>query len=258
MVTIFRALVATFLLTAHVNALSLQWQVASRPKFKRHAWFGEDASACSGRSGVVTDGVGGIHKRYGKSSDKFAQALAKGLNGALASGDNDILSAAGSAFAAVERKRVVGAATLAMATLRDGQLQYGVVGDALVRVYHPSPSPNPDDTGLRCIARAGSLGGGPTRGAPPQLRIVPDAGQLVSDSSALRSLKVGRTAVEEGDLLLLASDGLIDNLDDAQIQVILEEKAKGGGAARALADGASRRGLKPDDVTVMVAVVVAK
>ena len=249
-------LARTFLLAAvRVTALSVQWQVASKPLFKRHAWFGEDAHACASRSGVVTDGVGGIHHRYGTSSAEFAQALAKSLNGKLASGDTDLPSAAGSAFETVERKRVVGAATLAMVALRGGQLQYGVVGDALVRVYHPNP--NPDDAGLRCIARAGSLGGGPTRGAPPQLRIVPKAGRLVSDSSALRSLKVGRTAVEEGDLLLLASDGLIDNLDDDQIQVILE-RARGGGAARALADGAARSGLKPDDVTVMVGVVVAK
>ena len=140
-----------------------------------------------------------------------------------------------------------------MATLRDGQLQFACVGDTMVRVFHPSPA---DGGSLRCIARAGASGAALTRSAPAQLRLVPGAeqGRLVSDSSALARLVVGRSAVVEGDLVLLATDGLLDNLEDDEVREIMETRTRG--AARALAEGASRARRKPDDVTVLVGLVV--
>ena len=200
----------------------------------------------------MADGVGGIYSTYKVSSASFAKALATRTNAELSSG-SDIPRAVAGAFSVLETKRRIGAATLGTVALRDGLLQYACVGDALVRVFHPI-SDRADS--LRCIARAGSSGR-LSSSPPQQLKVVPGAqlGSIVSDGTALRSLVVGRTSVVEGDLVLLGTDGLIDNLDDDAILGVLQ--MKGCAAARALADGATRAALKKDDVTVMVGLVCA-
>jgi serine/threonine protein phosphatase PrpC len=69
--------------------------------------------------------------------------------------------------------------------------------------------------------------------------------------------EVSRVALEDGDLILVCSDGLCEPVDDAAIAEILAREPEPTTAAQALVDEALRRG-GPDNVTVVLAAVTVE
>ena len=213
-------------LVAGVSALTIRWSTSSKPLFKVHAWFGEDAFVASGSSAVVTDGVGGYHAKHGISSAGVANKYAKALQSRL--GKTDFSRAVSGAWRSVTAP---GACVFAAACYEEGALSYAAVGDASVRVYRES----------RCIARAGGSSG---YGAPAQLWIGPDG---TRDGKALNGMAVKRCVLQSGDLILLCTDGVTDNLEEGDM-------ARKAASASGIVDSAKCAGRKDDDITAIVGV----
>ena len=222
------------------------------PLRKLHAPFGEDACVVASRCVVVADGVGGFHARHGTSSAAFAARLAAAV-GDAASGGGDLADAARAAIARCGGRAPPGAATLLAARLDAAAcaLDVVVVGDC----------------GLRLLRRGGG-GDGPWRVSwrSPGWRAPASGGRRVAPSQVSRQpgardatlaglLDRARAPAARGDLVVVGTDGLWDNLDEDEVLRAVARAPAPRAAATAIARAARAARRKPDDITVAVGLV---
>ena len=208
-------------------------------------WANEDAQFVAGNYCGVFDGVSAL-----PASRAYARQLS-GLTRSTLSREGAVIDAAAwkrtvvNALQAAARgaERLDGASTacLACVDLERRQLSTYVLGDSGWLLFAPSAS------GRRLCARSS-----PQRhsvGAPYQL-----VGGRRADRSDPPSAGLASTQpLLPGSVLLLHTDGLLDNLALDEIAELVERDAARGASAlaRRLAAAARARRLKPDDVTVV-------
>ncbi|KAL6633931.1 hypothetical protein ACP70R_026602 [Stipagrostis hirtigluma subsp. patula] len=123
-----------------------------------------------------------------------------------------------------------------------------------------------------CIGDSGFAvlrGGRVVRRSTPQRHFLSDApfqlSARPSDSDDVTLARTGEAAARDGDVVVAGTDGLFDNVRDAQLERAVQMGTKLGFSPQNMADiiagvayEASRRSLggKPDDITVVVAFVV--
>ncbi|KAF8775786.1 hypothetical protein HU200_004172 [Digitaria exilis] len=90
------------------------------------------------------------------------------------------------------------------------------------------------------------------------------SGRSGGDSDGVAVARTGEVAARDGDVVVVATDGLFDNVRDEQLERVVQMGTRLGFSAKNMADivagvayEASRRTLmgKPDDITVIVALV---
>jgi protein phosphatase PTC7 len=211
---------------------------------------GEDASLATSHVLCVSDGVGSWRHTHGIDSGAYARGLCRRIEEC---GAVDPLEAMWAAYRAVPK--VDGSATLCVAMLFGSRLEVANIGDSRYMVLR--------DGKIIATSRPQQF----KFNAPYQL----GRGSPFSPNSA----ELTDITLAPGDRVVLATDGLWDNLHD---EVILEILRDGGGAAELVARArtisedptaltpfaANARALdiydldggKPDDITVIVAEVV--
>ncbi|GJN21648.1 hypothetical protein PR202_gb09146 [Eleusine coracana subsp. coracana] len=232
----------------------------------------EDAFFVHLRAGIVAvaDGVGGCRKR-GADAGAFARALVRhaldvvNTDGCKTINPSNLLR---KAYAEAARRFTPGASTAVVASFRGATLRWAYVGDSGFAVFR----------GGRVVRRSR-----PQQhrfNCPYQLRAT--GGDGVGDAA------VGEMQVAEGDVVVVGTDGLFDNLFDHELQWMVRKGAEMGLNPQVMAEEiaaaaytASRStapspysvesarnyvkdgkemhyGGKIDDITVVVAYVVPK
>lgn len=209
-------------------------------------WPKDDGSADEPIIVAVADGMGGHAGGEVASSVALDTAMSVGGEPAMR------IQAANLAVvdAAKERPRLAGmGTTLTLGVLDpDGDLDLGHVGDSRAYLWR--------DGELRQVSRDHSY-----------VADLIDAGELEPEQAAshpyrsviTRAVGLDPTVevdtygvvLEEGDRILLCSDGLTDMLDDAAIATILSEFDDTGGAADALVEAANEAG-GVDNISVVL------
>eukprot|EP00429_Kryptoperidinium_foliaceum_P041780 CAMPEP_0176105406 /NCGR_PEP_ID=MMETSP0120_2-20121206/52895_1 /TAXON_ID=160619 /ORGANISM="Kryptoperidinium foliaceum, Strain CCMP 1326" /LENGTH=391 /DNA_ID=CAMNT_0017439523 /DNA_START=65 /DNA_END=1240 /DNA_ORIENTATION=+ len=282
------------------------------PHPEKVEYGGEDSFfiSCDGLALGVADGVGEWGWRFGLNPRDFAMEL---MEGTMRSAEDQFCSDTDAPVAERARQALsagfndvksFGAATALVVTLNaaSGELGVANLGDSGLRLLRPTPTSG--GTSLHVVERTEEQQH--EFNLPFQLSKVPKAKDFPKlraegKSALIQAVKAHGAAksdapsdaamytfgVEAGDVLVLGSDGLFDNLGDDEICAISQEAiaVAGHGAidtqelARVLAVAAARRstdkeaetpfclqaaragmeyrGGKVDDITVVVAVVEA-
>lgn len=259
----FASFAAAFKKTAFIEMAvsTVKWGTASQPLRKLYAPFGEDAFTVSrcGRRVAVADGVGGFYTKHGVSagvfSRKWTQLVSKGLQG-------DLKQDAILALDQAARSKSAGTATFALvqtSTIDNGLLlQVLVVGDCKICIMRRR-------SGIeeRWIpAYESSSQRASSNGAPLQTG-VSIKGEILN-ANVLRNAIVRKVSIQRGDIVILGSDGLFDNLADADVATAIDRSF---GPPTKVADAspqkisenlvalARKNFFKPDDITVIVGLV---
>ncbi|PON97653.1 PPM-type phosphatase domain containing protein [Trema orientale] len=222
--------------------------------------LGEDAHfICADRQTIgVADGVGGW-AAYGIDAGKYARELM--LNSAIAAARNSKGQADHDRGHDVDPKRVLreafsrcaeveGSSTACIVAHNDGALLAANVGDSGFMVFRDGKLlyKSPIQQHVDCVP------------CPPPYQL--GNGVACDRPECASEMKVEVTA---GDIVVLGSDGLLDNLLAPQIEKILETKrGRDGiqpeGLAKELADVAYSKSLdyggKRDDITVVVGQII--
>lgn len=232
----------------------------------------EDAHFMHAETGVVgvADGVGGYRKR-GVDAGAFAHGL-------MRSAFLEVISAAPGtpvcpltllepAHQATVASRASAASTAAILSLAGGTLRWAYVGDSGFAVFR--------DGGLLVRSRAQQH----YFNRPVQLS------GSDSGSAKIQEAEVGEVPVVQGDVVVVGTDGLFDNVSDDEMERIVRMGTAMGFSPRNMADviagfayeaarctyrdtpfsilsrkekGTAFTGGKPDDITVIVAFVVSQ
>ncbi|KAK9827711.1 hypothetical protein WJX81_003442 [Elliptochloris bilobata] len=243
-------------------------EVGARAVSRRNeGWAGEDAYFCAaGRNGMVGLGVAdGVYmwKTQGIDAGLYSRSLMSTARSEVEGGNGDALAVLKAAEAQVDRDGLQGSSTCCIVLIdsAQGRLTSANVGDSGFVVVGTTP--------YRSTLQEHSFG------CPYQLGHFPNADR--GDAAMLMTLPVA-----PGDMVVLGSDGLWDNLaDDALVDAVAEGRARREGApalARRLAGEAFQKSLdresespyslgaseafdmvysggKRDDITVLVALV---
>lgn len=151
-------------------------------------------------------------------------------------------------------------------------IQYSNLGDCMVMVIRPEKL-DEDNTNLRIVHTSNKLYSfhEHARGVPVPLQLVfyPTQGRKLSTEQS-GGVETEEVPVQEGDILIMATDGLWDNLtnDDvlrfvSQQHGVASRKDSQGSVlplcptavAQRLVEEALRMNLKPDDITVICSIV---
>jgi len=207
---------------------------------------------------VVADGVGG-HPEGGRAAALAIRTLRKSVEKELADDRalrEAILSGFDRANAAVIERTPGGATTLAAAEIDDGSLRTYHVGDSAMlvfggrgRIRHQTISHSP----VGYAVQAGLL--------DEQDAMQHEDRHLISNCLGDPSMHVGmssRIALRPRDTVLIASDGLFDNLHTEEIVQLMRRGPLEHSVRRVaalcierMASGAEGRPSKPDDLTVI-------
>ena len=155
----------------------------------------------------------------------------------------------------------VGSTTTAVASVIRDKMAYYTLGDSILRVYRPLQTTQGfatvfESRDLSTTVR--SLDGNAMR-LPRQLAIMHslarnDAYKLIDEGD------YGVVKVQANDVVIVASDGISDNISEVSMKnIIRTEYYKGAGPkkiAGLLVDTAIRSNIKPDDVSCVIAFVV--
>ena len=265
------------------------------PVRKVRSPFGEDAWRVNDRAGhpedgdkmraVVADGVGGFFENHGVSSGPFARGLASQL---VDHCESDIKTDTVDALQELAARGVAGAATMACVDLYEfkGQvvLEAAVIGDCEVAVFRPTTF----GTGGRLNRRGSGGGSGRTgsgsggrgeltvsedgvrwlpvyksgrgmaaRNTPHQVSVTTKG---IVASNYRRELRTATISLKPRDVVLIGSDGLFGDLQEAEILEHVTRTATAGrsNAARLaenLARTARRYFYQPDDITAVAGLV---
>ncbi|CAL5036319.1 unnamed protein product [Urochloa decumbens] len=232
--------------TAAPPALRIRYGSCYLPLHDHDAHFGLADAGVLG----VADGVG-VYARFRVDAGAFARVLmASALAGAA------VEPACPCALLAAAYERAVasgapGASTAVIVSLAGDALRWAYVGDSGFAVLR----------GGRIVCRS-----------EPQQRSfnspcrLSGSGEVPNgDSDGVAVARVGEVAVRDGDVVVVGTDGLFDNVRDEQLEVVVRMGTRLGFSAKNMADilagvafETSRRILmgKPDDITVLVAFLV--
>ncbi|GJM85604.1 hypothetical protein PR202_ga02072 [Eleusine coracana subsp. coracana] len=212
----------------------------------------DDAHFVHAESGAfgVADGVGG-YARLGVDAGAFARGLmANALAAAAETGGEPVrphalLQAAHERTAA---SRASGASTAVILSLAGRTLEWAYIGDSSFAVLR----------GGRVVCRS-----------KPQQHFFNAPLRLSADpqfcDDVVTAARTGRMGAREGDVVVVGTDGLFDNVTGEQLERVVRMGARLRFSAKNMADviagiafEASKRTLvgKPDDITVVVAFVV--
>ncbi|WVZ78823.1 hypothetical protein U9M48_026473 [Paspalum notatum var. saurae] len=242
---------------APARRLRIRYGSCYVPRHDHDAHFGHADAGVLG----VADGVGSYMK-LGVDAGAFSRRLmANALAQVVAAvGEEEGDAAAGrtpvvfpyallkKAFEKTAASGAPGASTAAIVSLAGGKdLKWAYIGDSGFAVLR----------GGRIVFR--SKPQRHSRNTPFQL----SAASKTSDGVALA--RAGQIAARDGDVVVVGTDGLFDNVSDTQLQHAVQIGTKLGFSAKNLADilagvayevsKRTRMG-KPDDITVLVAFVV--
>lgn len=128
---------------------------------------------------------------------------------------------------AYDRTTALGASTLLLTALRESNLITACIGDCALMVLRPVPGSQP--VRLRMIFKT-EPGRYDSR-RPVQVQRLPHCGES-SARQVIQGAMVSTTPILPGDMLVLGSDGLFDNLPDAEIKLVLEQCCSGAGLGR--------------------------
>ncbi|CAN6208989.1 unnamed protein product [Urochloa humidicola] len=205
----------------------------------------------------VADGVG-VYARFGVDAGAFARVLmASALAEAAAAGGGAPEPVCPRAVLAAAYERAVasgapGASTAVIVSLAGGDaLRWAYVGDSGFAVLR----------GGRIVCRSEPQ----QRSFNSPCRLSGSGEVPAGDSDGVAVARVGEVAVTDGDVVVVGTDGLFDNVRDEQLEVVVRMGTRLGLSAKNMADilaGVAfetwRRTLlgNPDDITVLVAFVV--
>ncbi|MBY0229037.1 MAG: protein phosphatase 2C domain-containing protein [Gemmataceae bacterium] len=215
---------------------------------------------------VVADGLGG-HAAGDRASTIVVRTIGQALAPLMASLVGGQFSQAGPAlllesldYALQEANRVVYrkgkgdaasagmAATAAVLLVWNGQVAIGHVGDCRVYLHRVGQlrQVTKDQTLVGRMVELGTL-------SPAEAAVHPDRHQVLTAIGQHFDVKPARyqLALEPGDCLLAASDGLTADLDEKEIAARLRSPAPPGVMARLLVDQADKAG-GSDNCTVIV------
>ncbi|CAN6215396.1 unnamed protein product [Urochloa humidicola] len=224
-------------------ALRFRYGSCYLPLHDHDAHFGHVAAGVLG----VADGVG-VYARFGVDAGAFARGLMWSALAEASSSAEPICPGAllVRAYERAAASGAPGASTAVIVSLAGDALRWAYVGDSGFAVLR----------GGRIVCRS-----------EPQQRSINSPCRLSggSDSDGVASARVGEVAVQDGDVVVVGTDGLFDNVRDEQLEVAVRMGTTLGLSAKNMADivagvafEASRRILmgKPDDITVLVAFVL--
>ncbi|KAG2608946.1 putative protein phosphatase 2C 23 [Panicum virgatum] len=232
--------------TAAPPALSLRYGSCYVPLRDHDAHFGRADAGVLG----VADGVG-AYARLGVDAGAFARGLmASASASALAAVEPGVCPCAllEAAYTRAAASGAPGASTAVIVSLAGRALRWAYVGNsgfAVLRGGRIVCRSKPQQRSLNSPLRLS--GGGP------------------EDSDGVAAARAGQAAARDGDVVVVGTDGLFDNVRDEQLEQVVRMGARLGFSAKnmadvvaGVADEASRRTLmgKPDDITVLVAFVV--
>ncbi|KAJ1260536.1 hypothetical protein BS78_10G240200 [Paspalum vaginatum] len=222
------------------------------PRHDHDAHFGHADAGVFG----VADGVGS-YMRLGVDAGAFSRGLmTNALAEVVAAVEDDPAvrtpvicpyALLETAYEKTAASGAPGASTAAIVSLAGKDLKWAYIGDSGFAVLR----------GSRIVFRS-----------KPQQHSLNKPFQLGATSKASDGValaRAGQIAARDGDVVVVGTDGLFDNLSDTQLQHAVQIGAKLGFSAKNMADilagvayEASRRTLmgKPDDITVVVAFVV--
>ncbi|CAN6172168.1 unnamed protein product [Urochloa humidicola] len=226
-------------------ALRFRYGSCYLPLHDHDAHFGHAAAGVLG----VADGVG-VYARFGVDAGAFARGLMwSALAEASAAPVAEPVCPGALLVTAYERAAASGApgaSTAVIVSLAGYALRWAYVGDSGFAVLRGGRIVHRSEPQQRSINSPCRLSGG-------------------SDSDGVAVARVGEVAVRDGDVVVVGTDGLFDNLRDEQLEVAVRMGTALGLSAKNMADivagvafETSRRILmgKPDDITVLVAFVV--
>ena len=205
---------------------------------------GEDAAFGSPHAIGVADGVGGWAERgvdpglYSKGLMEAARQMAEG---APPPGTPTPTALLRGAYDVIEGRRVLGSTTAIVATLQSvgpaaATVHFANLGDSGIMIVRPA------EGGAQKVYRSVEqqhafnfpfqLGGGSSdkpECATPAAAVQAGAGRLPPDRVGFvgRHAVTESVAVEVGDLLMLGTDGLFDNLFDEELLAIVEQHLQG-------------------------------
>lgn len=220
----------------------------------------EDAAFASPRLLAVADGVGGaaagetasnaaIMKMAALDNRRLVNALEDELTDAVADA-NDLIS-----FATFYEPRHTGMATTltAVAMANDGRYLVANVGDSRTYLFRSGrlSQLTRDDSLVQELIDRGDLTESDARDHPHRSVVL-----RALNGDTQRPLALCAVDAQEGDRLLLCSDGVTDYLTDHQLAALLRHD-DATEAARLLVDAALEHGSR-DNLTVVIADVVAR
>ena len=155
----------------------------------------------------------------------------------------------------------LGSTTMIAASLNHGKLAYFNLGDCFLRVYRPLYNSG----GLSVIHMSRELGtvvrdahGLETR-VPHQLAIYDNGAREISAHNLVGKGEWGVVKVQTGDIVVMGSDGVSDNVDALTLRQLVSQHFSNGAdpklIAQALVGEALRANKKPDDTSIVVAFV---
>lgn len=253
--------------------LSTHWCIIPHPKKAKKG--GEDACYATALSVGVADGVGGWGSRtidaglYAKALMREAHEVAKGRQVDCMSSTDEILHSPSDllwqAYKYVESRQIIGSTTATVACLRGDKLQIANLGDSgflLLRAHA-------NQAEFRMVHRS--------REQQHYFNCPYQIGSGCDDTPD--DALIEEFEVRAGDILILATDGVFDNLFDDKIMSIVNDRPDSDQLAASIAAEAHEAGLqvmgqtpfsvkaksagyeffdggKLDDVTVLVSLVI--
>ena len=185
------------------------------------AWFARVARASDGGACGVADGVGGFNDQ-GVDPGLYARVLAYEALGAM---ERDGTTTPVEAMAEAQRRtKLPGAATMCVVRLDGDRLTCANVGDSGFRVV-----------------RAGTVVSASTAqqhyfNCPFQLAYE----ELAKDGDSASDAELYDVVVREGDVVVLGSDGLFDNVFDEEIASVVSRAFAGAGDASSKSQAAAQ------------------
>ncbi|VAI58835.1 unnamed protein product [Triticum turgidum subsp. durum] len=246
------------------RALRMNWASCYAPRHNEDAHFGHDEAGVVG----VADGVGGYRKKgvdagafsRGLMTSAFLQVLATESGTPVC--PYTLLERAYEETVASAAK---GGSTAVILSLAGTALKWAFIGDSAFAVFRDGRLVHRSQRQQRRF------------NCPFQLKAT-GKGERVNKAD------VGQMAVRHGDVVVLGTDGLFDNMFDAELEVVVRMGMALGFSPKNMADvvagiayemstsktrdspysadsrrlqGDQRRGGKPDDITVVVAFIVS-
>jgi serine/threonine protein phosphatase PrpC len=204
-----------------------------------------------------------LDRRTDKNTDRnlFNKEIAQSIGMPLSSKQKPGEWLRDLAVCAALRTSLLGATTMAMVSLMRGKMAYFYLGDVFIRVYRPLAHIRGLETVFesRELATTIRTHDGQEVRLPKQFGVLSDDDRAYSAHKHLADGEYGVVKVHTGDIVLVGSDGVSDNLSCLTIKATLSTLYfQGNGPkdiATKLVGDALRATRKPDDTTLVVAFV---
>ena len=164
-------------------------------------------------------------------------------------------------ISAVQNTTLLGATTASVVSLFKGKLAYYHLGDGVIRVYRRSGHTTNlrEVFASRALASTIRLRTGQEILCPKQVSIGIDALRGSAAHGNINEGDYGTFNVLPGDIVLLASDGVADNIADHTLRNLVSTASAAGKTpfefTRIIVEHSIRANIKPDDVCVVIGIV---